>query len=594
VRRSGASFVLVILFLQILSACGLSQPSIQTQMPQIPFTRLSIKPISKLAKVYSRFDFLIEINGLFSNPFDPAQADLIVSLTSPVGNVLQVPAFWYQEFDPQTLEPSGVPGWRARFTPDAPGTWIAQVELVGHGIKSDPLPVAVAANPGARGFLRINPQDPRYFLMDDGSFFFPIGLNIAWANGDVLENYNTWLDHLSQNGGNFIRIWMASWSFGLEWDDTGLGNYTARLKRAWLLDQVLKMAEDRGIYVMLCLINHGAFSETTNSDWTSNPYNIALGGPLKTPEEFVADPTARELFKRRLRYITSRWAAYPSLGAWEWWNEVNWTPITDEALMPWISEMNQELQKFDPYLHLVSTSYATGADKSIWSMDELSFAQEHDYSGKDPITIFPQDRITILKNAGEKPALVGEFGNVSDDPTAAYDKSGIHLHNGLWAAPFSGYAGTAMYWWWDTYIEPAQLWYQYKGISSFLKDENLSNMIPSQVATVPGVASALILSNPEHALVWVRADTYTSHDAQLAFYQSADRGPEWVYSPPVLENLVFTLTGLQDGRYSATWYSTRDGQQEGSPRDVSVVGGSATINVPGLQGDLAVKITKVP
>jgi hypothetical protein len=109
---------------------------------------------------------------------------------------------------------------------------------------------------------------------------------------------------------------------------------------------------------MLCLLNHGAFSETTNAEWASNPYNAALGGPLKQPGDFVSDPAARDLFKRRLRYIAARWAAYPSLGVWEWWNEINWTPISDEALKPWITEMTGEMQNYDLDFCTLRTEYS--------------------------------------------------------------------------------------------------------------------------------------------------------------------------------------------------------------------------------------------
>ncbi|RPH61724.1 MAG: DUF5060 domain-containing protein [Chloroflexi bacterium] len=580
-KRTIASLMLIIILSQVLSACGQKKA-------------IRLKPIGDGAKVYAHFDLEIDTDLSFSNPFDPALADLNVRFTSPAGKAVVVPAFWYQDFDPQTLAPSGVPGWRARFTPDAPGDWTAQAELAHPALKSDPLVVQVAANPAAHGFMRINPQDPRYFALDDGSFFLPVGLNIAWSNGDVLKDYTAWLDHFSQNGGNFIRVWMASWSFGIEWQDTGLGDYSARLKQAWLLDQVFTLAEDRGIYVMLCLVNHGAFSETTNAEWASNPYNAALGGPLKQPGDFVNDPTARDLFKRRLRYIAARWAAYPSLGVWEWWNEINWTPISDEALKPWITEMTAEMQKYDPYHHLLSTSYSEGANNSIWAMPELSFAQQHDYSGKDPVSLLPANRVTIQKKAGEKPAVLGEQGNANDDASQPYNNGGTHLHNGLWAAPFSGYASTAMYWWWDNYIDPADLWYQFKGISAFLKDENLAKMVPSQTATTPPGAQVMILSSPERALVWVRDDTYNMHDTQLAYYKDKARGPNWKYSPPALENLSFTLNGLQDGRYRATWYSTLDGQPSGDPLEFTVHAGSATINVPPFQIDLALKMVQFP
>jgi hypothetical protein len=568
-----------------------------TPTMQKSFTRLVLKPPGAGARVYARSDLTIETDGTAANPFDPAQVDLWVRFTSPTGALVAAPAFWYQDFDRMTLAPTGDPGWRVRFTPNEPGDWTAQAEMASPVLKSAALTLRVAPNPGAGGFLRVNAQDPRYFALDDGSFFFPIGLNIAWATGDVLKDYANWLDRFSQNGGNFMRVWMAAWSFGIEWQDTGLGNYSARLKQAWLLDQVLQMAEQRGVYVLLCLLNHGAFSESTNPEWASNPYNAALGGPLKSPGEFVTDPTARDLFKRRLRYTAARWAAFPSLGVWEWWNEINWTPIGDKTLKPWITEMTGELGKYDPYHHLRSTSYSAGEKNDIWAMPELSFAQQHAYSSGDLLSGIATDRASIQKNAGGKPAVFAEYGSSASEENAPYNKDGIHLHNGLWATPFAGYASTAMYWWWDNYIDPANLWYQFKGISSFLKGEDLAGMAPSRAGTTSGDATVLILSGPERTLAWVRSGHYTLKDAKAAYEmevkKGATPGPDWTFTPKPLENQVILLKGLGEGMYRVTCYSTLDGQTVGVPLDLSVQSGSITINLPTFQADLALKVVKV-
>ena len=183
--------------------------------------------------------------------------------TAPSGKTVLVPAFSYQDFDPDTLHMKGAPVWRVRFTPTEAGQWQAQAELASPKLFSQPLSFTVAPDPSARGFVRINKQNPRYMAFDDGSFYFPIGLNLGWAsqpNLGVLNDYERWLDRLSQNGGNVGRVWMAAWAFGIEWNDTGLGDYSGRMKQAWLLDQVFKLAEQRGVYIMLTLLNHGAFS----------------------------------------------------------------------------------------------------------------------------------------------------------------------------------------------------------------------------------------------------------------------------------------------------------------------------------------------
>ena len=152
------------------------------------------------------------------------------------------------------------------------------------GISSEPISFKVIPSNRA-GFIRTNPSDPHYLAFENGDFFFPIGVNMAWWGdlGDPLEQYQQWLDQFSANGGNTIRIWMAAWSFGIEWKDTGLGDYDNRQYEAWLLDQLFSMAEEHKVKIILVLMNHGPFSLVANSEWKDNPYNSALGGPTHQP-----------------------------------------------------------------------------------------------------------------------------------------------------------------------------------------------------------------------------------------------------------------------------------------------------------------------
>ena len=180
-------------------------------------------------------------------------------------------------------------------------------------------------DPAGRGLLQVSPRDPRYLAFEDGSPYLAIGENMAWYDGRGTFAYDTWLERLAASGGTYIRVWMPSWAFGLEWvtrdGDTltgsSLGDYTARLDRAWQLDYVLARAEALGIQVMLTIQNHGPFSTVHAGQWPDNPYNAANGGPLETPVDFFVDPSARQLFERRLRYIVARWGHHPNIFCWD-------------------------------------------------------------------------------------------------------------------------------------------------------------------------------------------------------------------------------------------------------------------------------------
>ena len=203
-------------------------------------------------------------------------------------------------------------------------------------------------------------------------------MNLGWWRDDVLSDYTHWLDALQANGANAARIWMASWSFGIEWSDTGLGNYDNRQLRAHWLDEVLKMAEQRGIYLVIGLIPDREFR--ADGLWAGNPYNAANGGMLQMPVDFAIDAGAKAMFKRRLRYIAARWGYSPNILAWEWWNEVESTRIETPALKPWIEDMTHTLRQFDINRHLVTLSYVGNGDDDVWRMPEIDLMQRHEYS----------------------------------------------------------------------------------------------------------------------------------------------------------------------------------------------------------------------
>lgn len=584
-------WLLSLLVLILLGAPACQPIQAPTPAPVISET-LVLTPLTTSAAQYGRVELALAIELTVDNPYDPAQIDLRVHFTAPDGQISTVPAFWLQDFDPSTLQPTGKPGWRVRFTPDQPGEWHAQAELFGQNQRSAQItfPVAPSDNPG---FVRIHPTNPRYFAFDNGTPYIPIGLNLGWAGENVLGDYTRWFDQLSANGGNVARIWMASWSFAIEWNDTGLGDYTNRMKQAWLLDQVFQLAEARGIYIMLTLLNHGAFSTSVNSEWADNPYNKANGGPLKAPIAFASDPTAKAFFKQRLRYIAARWGYSPNLFAWEWWNEVNWTGIGDDDLGPWIQEMTPVLQAFDPYDHLITNSLADGTATKLWALPELDFSQQHDYTGGDLNRTLSRDMTRISRVAPDKPLLMGELG-YSAGAQEALDA--MHLHTGLWAAPFLGYAGGSMYWWWDNFVDPQNQWPQYGALARFLAGEDLAASQVNKAVVTPEGAQALALQQPSRALLWLHSDAYTIPAVQGAYDKAVREAlktkkklTNWQYTAPVLSDLTVTLTGLTDGTYTLHWYDPQQGQWL-TETPVQVQNGTATFVAPAFDTDLAAKL----
>ncbi|MFM2309064.1 MAG: hypothetical protein RLY87_1185 [Chloroflexota bacterium] len=519
-------------------------------------------------------------------PINPYRTDSVWVVATQGDTQLRSLAFWYQEYDEGALEPIGLPHWRVHLNVPTSGRWELRAEADGRQSPALVLDVGVG---NGRGFVRAQGGG---FSFDNGAPFIPIGLNLGWSTARgaaVLADYRAWLTDLAANGGTACRIWMASWSFGIEWTDTPLGEYSARLRQAWLLDQVLAMAAERGIVVMLTLLNHGAFSTSTNPEWDANPYNRRNGGPLEAPADFVTDESAQQLFAQRVRYIAARTAASAALWCWEWWNEVNWTPISDAALTPWFTRMNDVLAYADPYAHPITNSWSAAGDAQRWESQPLAIVQHHLYGGDDVVRALNSTRIALKSLSGKRPLLLSEVGWSGGGVNPVTAIEAVHLHNAVWAPLFMGFAGTGMYWWWDTWIAPTVQWTVFRGVSQFFAQQNLANFRPFRPTGFADIA--LGLRTDEQVLLWVRAATYTAADAQRAALAIGDLPEDWVYTVPMPAPPPLAISGLRDGEYAVSWFDIPQARW-GSTAMMTVEDGTGELLIPALVNDGAVRIVR--
>lgn len=541
---------------------------------------------------FEKLEIRAELAARVNNPYDPEEIEVNGLFTDPEGKVYRIPGFYFQPFrrtvegDREVYTPTGEPDWRVRFTPMRPGDWTYRLSVRqgADEVLSEAVPFKV--RPGNRpGFVRVAPGGTGYFVFDDGRPFIPIGSNVAWYDGRGMLAYEYWFKRMAENGANYARIWLAPWGFAPEWLDTGLGNYQNRQRQAWQLDYLFELAEKHGIYIMLCLTNHGQFSRSTNPEWDQNPYNVANSGFLQEPAKFLTDPRAKDLFRRKLRYIVARWGYSPNLFSWEWFNEVNLTSgLSDDALLvPWMEEMNAYLKSLDPYGHLVSNSFSSSirGDEPHWTTGAVDYLQIHQYNQYNWSMIWYQ-YLQDIRRVSSKPVLIGEYGL----QTGVIDPKGIHFHEGLWAGIFTGAAGSGMLWWWDTYIEPNDLYYHFKGVSSFFAGERLheGRLKPARLTTTNEDLQALGLLGEERALIWVRSAKYNHRYFEN---QAFKVGPEKVVFPKVKG--AVEIPGLRPGAYLLQRWDTITGKML-SQAEIRHKGGVYTLKLPEFDKDLAFKI----
>ena len=531
------------------------------------------------------------------NPFDPTYADVVASVTDPTGYSFSIPMYWYQgyeivaSYNQLSNRKVGNPEWRLKFRPTSLGDFKIQVQAKINGqviqvpsftftaVEKSPEPIKIKG---------------RNFVQGE-EIFIPFAYNIAWANRyEEIAKYERWFKAASANGVNVARVWMASWSLGIEWNDTGLGDYTKRLDRAWALDQVFRIGAKYGVGIDLVLINHGAFSESTNPEWFANPYNELNGGPIANPGEFATNSTARKFWEQRLRYITSRWAGEPALFTWEWWNEVNFTPISGQVLTDWIAWSDSLLKKWDPYKSLTTTSWSSGASLQDWSV--VDYAVTHVYDDKDPIKTLAAQATALREAVPNKPILVGEMGSgtVTEDPFT--DPYGLHLHNAHWAATFVGFGAPASYWWWDIYVDPLNLWGLTRGLSLLVKGTNPVEMQSSEISTLKST-STLLLSDQSNVLGWIRHNDYDRSAKARLLLEAAIKSlktkkpPQTKFPDPQSKGGKVSIPVQANGKYQVTVLETKSGRTLKS-YTVDSKDSTITFAIPAFVGDVAFKAVR--
>ena len=390
--------------------------------PQSPEIKNIDFPQGKTVGKYEKIEFEVDFEASWSNPYDPDEIDVIAVLKSPTGKTYQVPGFYYWPFErkvfrgQEQLESGEQPLWRVRFSPSEEGSWSGFIRIRNKQGETSSEPFSFQCEPSDRpGFIQVAEKNPDYFEFQNGDLFFPVGANVCWflerpgeGNLQTLA-YDRWLEKLADNGVNYIRLWMWPQGFCPEWYDTGLGDYDLRQPNLWRLDYVFSKCEALGIHIMLSLINHGQFSSRTNAEWDSNPYSAENGGMLESPEQFLTNLEAKQLFSRRLRYLMARYAYSPNLFAWEWFNEVEWTDgLAGKEFIPWMEEMAGVIRKYDPNPHLITTSSRERGSSNIWDTPTLDFTQVHQYGCRNWAPEISK-QIRFMKEKYKRPVFYGRI-----------------------------------------------------------------------------------------------------------------------------------------------------------------------------------------
>ncbi len=561
-----------------------------------------VEILTKEPAAWKRLDVRIDLTASYDSPFDPGQIEIEGQFTTPTGRIVTIPAFMDQPFErriwgggrfsEEVMTEGGPPEWRIRFMPSEPGKYRFTVRARdGSGSVTSPVSSFEAGPGSGRGYIRVSTKDPHYFEFDNGEPFFAIGLNMV---EHPLSEYYRYIPRLAENGGNFSRLWIGYDYFALEHGTMGF----YRLDNAWRLDQVMELSEKWGIYQKLCIDWIRYITPRGEArrgfDHEDYAYSISNGGPCQNMKDFFTLPEAKRRFKNRLRYLVARWGYSPNVMAWELWNEIDLVDpkaLDPSIIVPWNQEMCRYLKSIDPWQHLTTNSLA-GKDtsKSYWPLEENQFAQRHGYSTPRPDAVLASadmagNVIQWLNDVSgfQKPYLMAEFGLQRDRidvrGVCDRDQEGIHMHAGLWSALAHGSAGTGQLWWWGQYVDPKNLYVQFRAVASFVRGIpwNTAGFERMEPETPNESLRAIGLRGKQISILWLQNTAHT--------WWNVVNGT--VISP--VEPVELILPGIPPGRYSIEYWDTYSGKMT-RKETASATAGSLKIMTPRLETDIALKI----
>lgn len=438
--------LLFILVLCLITVAGFGQIS-------------SVKVLSPSASLYSKVEFEVKLKGSWENPHDQQQATLDMHIVAPDGAKLVLPCYF------ESGDAGKTSVWKARFAPREVGKYDYKFVYTEKGQQksvssNEKLNVGKSTT---KGFLSC--ENNWILRFDNGAPFRGIAENICWesrASDDSKffknlheahdkYNYDYLLPQFSQNGGNFIRVWMCSWNFPIDRKkDFNNNRYTASEEyfnpsAVARLDHMVDLCEKLDIYVMLCMGQ----------------------GDVSADRNFFVSPEAKAKYKNRARYIIARWGYSPSIAMWEFFNEIDniqfrnrENPIPAADIVNWHDEMSRYFKQVDPYKHILTTSISHRDLDGLNSVENIDINQKHIYNHTSSI---PSEILKYEAKYG-KPYVIGEFGYEWDwqknfDDFA--DGMDCDFKRGLWYGIFTPTPLTPLSWWWE--------YFENRGMVSYFK-----------------------------------------------------------------------------------------------------------------------------
>jgi len=378
-------------------------------------------------------------------------------------------------------------------------------------------------------YVQLSAENPAYFQLSDGTPYIPVGINMINPNYPVhdpdsaMMEVESWMKNLSENGGNYVRIWLSQSFWDMEHEMAG--EYD--LEKVKRIDWFVETARKYGLRIKMTFEHfRGITGEEVTRDWVRKEiYHTSHGGPLNNIQEYLTTEAGHKLFLDKLDFYQQRYGSDTLFFGWELWNEMNAVRVPkDSVFFAWNEMMLAETKKRFPD-NLVMQSLGSFDREDVrdtyrrtMELPDNEVAQIHRYLdlGADmEICHAPMDLITssaideLLSYRLDKPNLLAETGGVEPRHTGPIryyqrDTAGMLLHDVLFAPFFSGSAGTGMNWHWNAYVAPNDLWYHFGRFAHAIQGINpiTEKFQPAQIET--DNFRIYILRGAHTSLLWIR------------------------------------------------------------------------------------------
>jgi hypothetical protein len=197
--------------------------------------------------------------------------------------------------------------------------------------------------------------DAPYFQTEDGDAWHPIGHNDAISWPDLAPLYmrrdvasvDAYLARLAAKGVTVLRVMLEYAQVKHRYFERPAGVVTPRMAQLW--DDLFALCETHGLRLLIA--PYDTFWTWIRWDW--HPYNVANGGPLAHPSQFLLCRDTRELIKQRLEFVARRWGGSGAFFAWDLQNEIHPAQAGDSAdcFPEFIADLSRHVRRIENDLY---------------------------------------------------------------------------------------------------------------------------------------------------------------------------------------------------------------------------------------------------